>query len=51
MMECSHDKGFEAGIEKGIKATARNLRNMGFSMNDIVQATGLTPEQIQQIKS
>jgi predicted transposase/invertase (TIGR01784 family) len=54
MMECSHDKGFEAGIERGreggIKATARNLRNMGFSLNDIVQATGLTLEQIRQIK-
>jgi hypothetical protein len=28
-----------------------NLENMGFSMNDIVQATGLTPEQIRQIKN
>jgi predicted transposase/invertase (TIGR01784 family) len=56
MMECSHDKGFEAGvktgiergIERGIIQIAKEMQNSGFSSDQIMQLTGLSPEQIRQ---
>jgi predicted transposase/invertase (TIGR01784 family) len=49
MMECSHDKGFEAGIEKGREGgikerntqIAKEMQKMGFSSEQIMQLTGL----------
>jgi predicted transposase/invertase (TIGR01784 family) len=35
----------EGGIAKSFEI-AKNLLNLHFSVNDIVKATGLTPEQI-----
>jgi predicted transposase/invertase (TIGR01784 family) len=48
-MEYSREQGFEKGMEKGFELTAKNLQQMGFSINDIVKATGLTPEQIRKL--
>jgi predicted transposase/invertase (TIGR01784 family) len=50
MMEYSHDKGFEAGIERGITQIANEMQKSGFSSEQIMQLTGLSLEQIRQIK-
>ena len=45
-----HEKGLEKGLEKGHKEgillTARNMKNKGYSSEDIAQITGLTLEEI-----
>jgi predicted transposase/invertase (TIGR01784 family) len=41
---------FEKGIKKGIEKTAKELLNLGFDINVIMQATGLTLEQIEKLK-
>lgn len=47
-------KGEKNGIIKGRKAgiieTAKNLLNMNFSVNDIMKATGLSKEEIKNLK-
>jgi hypothetical protein len=62
MMECSLVEGREEGLQKGRREgrresvasedrkIAKNLLKMNFSINDIAKATGLTPEQINQLK-
>jgi predicted transposase/invertase (TIGR01784 family) len=55
-MQKGRREGMQKGILKGrkegmlrINEIARNLLKMNFSTTDIVQATGLTPEQIKQL--
>jgi predicted transposase/invertase (TIGR01784 family) len=58
MMDYSRNEGVEIGIEKGIarginfrnSEIAKTLRNMGMPVTDISKVTGLTPEQILEIK-
>lgn len=42
--------GLEQGIEQGIERVARNLLQMGISLDQVRQATGLTVEQVQQLQ-
>ena len=48
-----HEKGLEKGLEKGRKEgillTARNMKNKGYSSEDIAQITGLTLEEIYKL--
>jgi predicted transposase/invertase (TIGR01784 family) len=37
------------GIEKGIKETAKKLKNMGLNIEDIIKATGLSKKQIEEL--
>lgn len=39
----------EYAEEKGVKKTARNLRNLGVSMNLIIESTGLSEEEINNL--
>ena len=39
------------GEEKGIAKVARNLLAMGMSWTQIIQATGLTEDQLKQLQS
>ena len=47
------EKGLQEGLEKGKKEalliTARNLKSAGISTDLIVQATGLSVEEIEQL--
>ena len=47
----SYVDGEEKGIVKGRVEVARNLLAMGMSWSQIIQATGLTEEQLKQLKS
>jgi predicted transposase/invertase (TIGR01784 family) len=65
-VDYSHERGIEKGIEKGTKigiekgtkigiekskiTITKNLLKLGIPITDIARATGLTPEQILQIK-
>lgn len=42
-------KGIEKGIEEGMQKVAVNALNKGMSVDDIVDLTGLTKEQIVEI--
>jgi len=42
-------KGLAQGRAEGIRATARNLKQMGLSVDDIVKATGLTADEIERL--
>ncbi|MBU5269479.1 hypothetical protein KQH99_06330 [Clostridium cochlearium] len=44
-------KGMEKGIEKGKIEVARNLLKMGMDLLAIVQATGLSKEEIKKIEA
>ena len=52
------EEGIEEGMEKGMKKgelkkslqIARNLLNVGLPISQIIQVTGLTQEQIEQLK-
>jgi len=48
-LERGMKKGMEKGIEKGKIETARNLKQLGVSIDVIVQATGLSEEEVQQL--
>jgi predicted transposase/invertase (TIGR01784 family) len=41
--------GIQKGLQKGIKKVARNLKALGAPREQIVQATGLTEEQINEL--
>lgn len=41
---------FNAGRQEGKLETARNLRTMGLSVENIAQATGLTVQEVEAIK-
>ncbi|MCC5620434.1 hypothetical protein [Nostoc sp. CHAB 5715] len=43
-------KGIEEGIEEGIRRVAINLLREGMSVEVVVRVTGLSVEQINQIK-
>lgn len=42
-------KGMERGMQKGLEQTARNLKKMGLSVEQISVATGLAPEEIKKL--
>ena len=52
--EAGLEKGREEGREEGIKSnkieTARNMINKGFSVDDIVEITGLSEKSILSFK-
>ena len=41
------EKGMEKGMAEGVAKVARNLKQKGFSVAEITDATGLTEEQIR----
>ena len=43
------EEGRAEGIREGIRATARNLKQMGLSADDIVKATGLMSDEIERL--
>lgn len=43
-------RGIEKGIEKGKLEIAKNLLNMNMSIEDIINATGLTAEEVLKLK-
>lgn len=49
----AREKGLEEGMEKGMEKekqeNARNLKNLGVSVEIIAKATGLTEEQVQAL--
>ncbi|NME94737.1 hypothetical protein HF847_01770 [Clostridium cochlearium] len=45
------ERGIEKGIEKGKIEVARNLLKMGMDLLAIVQATGLSKEEIKKIEA
>jgi len=51
----SAEEGLELGIEQGTQnrniEIAKNLLNMNLSVEDIAQATGLSPEEINALKN
>jgi predicted transposase/invertase (TIGR01784 family) len=55
MMEYNHEKGFKTGREEGIRIgisqIAIEMKRTGMPIELIVQLTGLTPQQIRQIKA
>ncbi|CAN2041069.1 hypothetical protein GMMP15_260027 [Candidatus Magnetomoraceae bacterium gMMP-15] len=46
-MEKGMEKGIKKGVEKGVEKVARKLIKMGVSIEQIVEATGLSPEEIK----
>ena len=48
-MQEGMQKGLEKGMEKERLTIARNLKAARFSIESIVQATGLTPEQVEAL--
>ena len=53
MLEAAEEKGVEKGIEKGEKnkviEIAKNLKNMKLDIKQIIEATGLTKEEIESL--
>ena len=47
VMEGQYELGMEKGMEKGILITAKKLKHMGLSVEDIKNATGLSVEEIE----
>ena len=47
VMEGQYELGMEKGMEKGILITAKKLKQMGLSVEDIKNATGLSVEEIE----
>lgn len=43
-------EGFAEGLVEGIKKTAKNLLRMDFKIEDIMEATGLSKEEIEALK-
>ena len=50
-MAYADHKGEERGLAKGLAKTATNLKAMGMSFEFILQATGLTEEELKKILS
>jgi len=48
-IETAVEEGREKGIQEGVKEVARNLKRTGVDMGLIVQATGLTQEEIEKL--
>ena len=53
LIEEAHEQGTQEGIEKGIRnekiSIAKNLKNIGISIDDISKATSLTREEIKKL--
>ena len=47
-LEQGRAEGIEQGRAEGIIATARNMKKVGFSIDDIAKATGLSVEKINE---
>ena len=45
------EKGIAKGMAKGKAEVARNMMTMGMSLPQIMQATGLTEEELEQLQS
>ena len=45
------EKGMAKGMAKGKAEVARNMMTMGMSLPQIMQATGLTEEELKQLQS
>ena len=41
-----YNEGMQDGMQKGIYTVARNIKQMGLSISDIVKATGLSEKEI-----
>ena len=50
-MEKGRAEGMAKGMAKGKAEVARNLLAMGMSWTQIIQATGLTEDQLKQLQS
>ena len=48
-MKNSLNTAEEKGVIKGIMLTAKNLKSMGFSIADIMNATGLSEDDIKKL--
>ena len=48
-MEKGEKKGEQKGILKGVMQTARNLKQMGLSTEQIMKATALTADEIAKL--
>ena len=44
------EKGVEKGVEKGLLEAARNMLAEGFSIDLVVKCTGLSIEQVKELK-
>ena len=51
IMLAGYDKGLKAGIEQDKKEIAKKLLAMGIPIEQIIEATGLTKEEIEDIKN
>ena len=51
IMLAGYDKGLKAGIEQDKKGIAKKLLAMGIPIEQIIEATGLTKEEIEDIKN
>ena len=49
-IEYAEEHGLNKGISQGIKQTAKNLLSMNMSFEDISKATGLSIEEIKNLK-
>ncbi|TAE43561.1 MAG: hypothetical protein EAY69_11780 [Cytophagales bacterium] len=49
VLETAKEESFEKGIKEGIKETAKNCKKLGFSIEDIIKATGLTIDEIEKL--
>ena len=43
------EKGIQKGMQKGIYTVARNMKQMGLSLEDITKATGLSEKEIAEL--
>ncbi len=50
LMDKGIQKGIQEGIQEGIKMVARNLLNTAMTDEGIAENTGLTLEEIQQLR-
>jgi predicted transposase/invertase (TIGR01784 family) len=46
----AREKGLEEGMEKGLLEAARNMLAEGFSIDLVVKCTGLSIEQVKELK-
>jgi len=47
--ERGFERGFKLGTEQGFKQVAKRLFELNYSMAEIVEITGLTIEELQQL--
>ena len=48
-IEIGMSKGRAEGIEEGVRKTAKNMKQLGVSVDIIAQSTGLSPEVIDTL--